>query len=193
MSAQTNMQNLGARKARVGGSRWTTFEYKGTTLALANQVGHTSPEAVAPPVAIQPLDARRPLEVITANAIGMGTLVLEIIELWGFPIWEALGIKSGMLDTSIAQGSSTPTDLADLFNWVASTPSPINVKKYISPPAGARAGKNVIKPYITTYHNTVISDFQDDETISIGTMQIYKNITINYTRYTTDWNGLGKD
>ena len=39
------------------------------------------------------------------------------------------------------------------------------------------------KNYTEQYFNCVISDFTDGETITIGTMQIYKRITINYTHY----------
>ena len=194
---------MAARQFRVGGSRFTTFEWDGQPIAHANQVAHTSPAAVANPVAIQPLDSRRPQEIITANAIGMGTLVLEIIELYGEPIWQELvtlangggsfpkgqGIigQQGNANnnaTASASGNAVSqnngTDLADIFNVVASTPNAITVVKYVSPPAGSKK-----KPYHTTFHNCVISDYQDDETITIGTMQLFKQITINYTHYIT--------
>lgn len=192
---------MAARQFRVGGSRFTTFEWDGAPIAHANQVAHTSPAAVANPVAIQPLDSRRPQEVITANAIGMGTLVLEIIELYGEPVWKELvslakggtkAIPTGLIGqqgpNNVATASTSgnaasqnnATDLADIFNVIASTPNPITVVKYVNPPAGSKK-----KAYFTTFHNCVISDYQDDETIAIGTMQLFKQLTVNYTHYIT--------
>lgn len=183
---------MAARQFRVGGSRWTTFEWDGQPIAHLNQLAHTSPTAVATPVAIQPLDARRPLEVITPNAIGMGTLVLEVVELYGSAIWQELVSLAATVEaqgnitnnsnqatpTAAGESSNNGTDLADIFNAIASTADPISVVKYVQPPQGSK-----VSPYYTHFFNCVISDFQDDETITIGTMQIYKQLTINYTHY----------
>jgi hypothetical protein len=177
-----------ARQFRVGGSKFTAFHWDGHLIAHCNQVAHTTPTPVAEAVPIQPIGARRPLEIITANAIGMGTLVLEIVELYGHAVWEELfSLADAILESTGTDGTrqndhtrneNNHTDLADMFNAVASTPTQINVTKYVYPPAGSKQA-----PYHESYFNCVISNFQDGETITIGSMQIYKQITINYTHY----------
>ena len=177
-----------ARQFRIGGSKFTVFHWGNDLIAHCNQVAHTTPAPVADAVVIQPIDARRPLEIVTANAVGMGTLVLEIVELYGRKIWEELtslatAINSGNGVDGIAQNANTrnennKTDLADIFNAVASSANPISVTKYVYPPAGSKESN-----YTEQYFNCVISNFQDGETITIGTMQLYKYITINYTHY----------
>lgn len=179
-----------ARQFRVGGSKFTVFHWgnPGQLIAHCNQVAHTSPAPVADAVAIQPIDARRPLEIVTANAIGMGTIVLEIVELYGLAVWQELGTLASAItgDTGLdglPQNANTKrennkTDLADIFNAVASSATPISVTKFIYPPAGSKVAN-----YTEQYFNCVISNFQDGETITIGSMQIYKQITVNYTHY----------
>ena len=177
-----------ARQFRIGGSKFTVFHWGNDLIAHCNQVAHTTPAPVADAVAIQPIDARRPLEIVTANAVGMGTLVLEIVELYGFKVWQELSslaaaINGGKGVDGLPQNANTraennKTDLADIFNAVASSANPISVTKYVYPPAGSKQ-----KNYTEQYFNCVISNFQDGETITIGTMQLYKQITVNYTHY----------
>jgi hypothetical protein len=180
--------NVPASQFRVAGSKFTVFYWDGKLIAHCNQLAHTSPAPVADAVAIQPLDARRPLAVITPNAIGMGTLVLEIVELYGLSVWEELQSLATAIKGKAANGNSpitsgnndqnNATDLADIFNAVSAYTQPIQVTKYVYPPAGSNQGQ-----YQENYFNCVISNYQDGETVSIGTMQIYKQITVNYTHY----------
>lgn len=177
-----------ASQFRVAGSKFTVFYWDGKLIAHMNQLAHTSPAPVADAVAIQPLDARRPLAVITPNAIGMGTLVLEIVELYNAPVWQELVTLASVISGKNANGNSpissgnndsnNATDLADIFNAVSTYTKQIVVTKYVYPPSGSNA-----KPFQELYNNCVISDFQDGETVSIGTMQLYKQITVNYTHY----------
>jgi hypothetical protein len=41
-----------------------------------------------------------------------------------------------------------------------------------------------MKPYTEEYHNCVISNVLDGETIEIGSMEVVKQITVNYTYMT---------
>ncbi len=153
----------GVRKFRVGGSNFTLFHWKGTPIARAMQVSHTSPQPVAAAVAIQPLDARRPEEIITPQAIGAGTLVVRIVETWGGRVYD--------------QFVENADDLVDVFNAVASDPEPISVTKFVFPPAGSG-----VNPYHITYKNCVISDVKEGEELEVGTMQLMKDVTIMYTQ-----------
>ena len=177
-----------ASQFRVVGSKFTVFYWDGKLIAHCNQLAHTSPAPVADAVAIQPIDARRPLAVITPNAIGMGTLVLEIVELYGLSVWEELesladnvkgkNANSGSPITAGNNDQNNATDLADIFNAMSATTTPITVTKYVYPPSGSNQDQ-----YQENYFNCVISNYQDGETVTIGSMQVYKQITINYTHY----------
>ena len=69
----------------------------------------------------------------------------------------------------------------EVFYRVANTPNPIYVSKVIKPP---RIRGKVMPPYTFTYHNCVITDIGDGETIEVGTMEVLKTITIQYTHTT---------
>jgi hypothetical protein len=154
-------------RVRVGGSAFTVFHWRGRPIAFARQIAHTSPEPVGPgPVAIQPMDARRPVQVITPAASGMGTLTLELYELYGAQIWERLAGLAGTVD------------LVEIFMRVSAMADPIHMTKVIQPPVlqGVQ-----IPAYTETYHNCVITNVLNGETIEIGTMEVLKQITVAYT------------
>lgn len=175
-------QPSGARKFRVGGSGFTVFKWqplKGDSkvIAFARQVSHTSPAPVGPgPVPIQPLDARRPVEIITPAAISMGELVLELYELYNQRVWEQLSIIANS------------RDLAQIFRKVANTGHEINLVKVIKPPKGvSKSGTNAspqASHYQEVYHNAVITNVLDGEVIDVGTMEVLKQISVGYTHVT---------
>jgi hypothetical protein len=157
-------------RVRVGGSGFTTFRWRGQVIAFARQISHTSPTAVGPgAVPIQPMDAPKPLQIITPAASGMGTLVLELYELYGAQVWERLA------------GLEQTIDLVDIFRTQAAEATPITVTKFIKPP-NLGTGKN--EYYTEEYHNCVVTNVADGETIEIGTMEVLKQVTIGYTHLT---------
>ena len=158
----------GVRQFRVGGSGFTVFRWRNQPVAFCRQVAHTSPPPVGPgAVPIHPLDEPHPLEIITPAAVSMGQLTLEIYELYGRKVWD---------DLSILAGSN---DLQVIFRRVADTATPIDLVKYVRPPAGSR-----VSQYFETYHNSVITNVLDGETIEVGTMEVLKQVTVGYTRMT---------
>lgn len=157
-------------RVRVGGSGFTIFHWRGKPLAFARQVAHTAPEPVAAPAAIQPMDARRPIQVITPAAAGMGTLTLELYDLYGAQVWERLA------------GLAGTTDLVDIFMRVSALADPIHMTKVIQPPTlqGIDFGASG-SFYTETYNNCVITNVVNGETIEIATMEVSKQITVAYT------------
>ena len=77
-------------KTRVGGSGYTVMSWQGQQLAWLQTLNDTAPTAVAPAQAIQPIDEKHPVEIITAQAVGAGTLQLTFFELWNGPVWAQL-------------------------------------------------------------------------------------------------------
>lgn len=166
-------------RVRVGGSGFTVFHWRNQPLAFARQVAHTSPAPVGPgPVPIQPMDAPYPVQVITPAAAGMGSLTLELYELYGAQVWERLGTTAAQATGGDFNGA---VDIVNIFRTQAALRDPIHVVKYIKPPV--LRGRQM-PAYTEEYHNVVITNVLDGETIEVGTMEVLKQITIGYTHMT---------
>lgn len=170
------------------------FTWQGQVIAFAQQISHTSPQGVAQPSAIQPMDEPYPVQVVTPAASGMGTLVLRLYELYGQQVWERLGAEFGV-QSDFERGFNSGTDsallkdaidLVDIFIRIAEAPDAINVVKYIKPP---KLRNKTMKPYTEEYHNCVITNAQDGEEVNVGTLEVVKDITVAYTHMTRG--GLG--
>ena len=149
-------------QTRVAGSGWTSISWQGTTLAWAQTVQDTAPAPVAAAQAIQPLDQEHPVEIVTARAVGAGTLRLTLFELWNGPVWQQL------------PGLSTAKTLLDVLKTQV-TLGNVSCRKTIRLPSGGFRVK--------VYYNCVITDADDGETINIGTLVLPKNVTMMYTYY----------
>jgi hypothetical protein len=181
---------IGAKnRVRIAGSGFTVFTWENKPVLFARQISHTSPTPVAPTREIHPLDEPYPVELITAQAAGMGQLTLELFELYGAQVWERLasylggdpaGTASLNRDSVIGKGDG-PVDIVGIFNAVSNSPNPIRIIKYIKPP---QIRGKTMKPYTEEYHNCVISQVEDGEQIEVGKLEIVKNVIVNYTYMT---------
>lgn len=175
------------RNFRVGGSGFTSFWWMGQPIAFAQAVANQSPQPVAAPVAIQPLDQEYPMQILVPAAIGPGTLQVQLFELYGSKVWDTI-----MTITDSTSGVGTAgqlpqyNDLAQVFLRLSALGTPINASKIVYPPnAGIRGGPKV-RHFAELYHNCMITDIRDDENIQIGTMEVVKNMTIQYTQMTRE-------
>lgn len=198
--------NTSQNRIRVGGI-FTLFTFGGQPITFCQQVSHTSPQPVAGPDPIQPMDEPYPIEIVTPAAAGMGTLTLNMFELFGSggaasKVWDRLGAGVGTpsqpfgtpgvgdVSTNLAglTASSNPfyglVDIVDIFITQASLdPSKMQIVKYVRPlplPGQTTAPQ----PYTEEYVGCVITNVADNETIEVGTLEILKQITVNY-RYMT--------
>jgi len=137
--------------------------YQNQRLAYLQTVQDTPPTPVATAQAVQPIDESVPLEIVTAMAVGVGTLRCSFYELWNFPVWSAL------------PGLSGTYNLLDVLKRQV-TLGTITMQKIIKSPSGIMRAR--------IYHNVVITDIDEGENISIGTMTIPKTLTFQYC-YTT--------
>jgi hypothetical protein len=107
--------------------------------------------------------------LITPLAATMGTIELELTDLFGEKVWERLKFLTDS------------TDIVDIYEKVAvqnAGDTPIFIAKVITP-KGNRG------PILReNYHNCVVSAVQDDETIQVGTMEVLKRLTLNFTHST---------
>lgn len=159
------------QRARVGGSGFTIFTFDNKPLAFAQQVSHTSARPVGPgPTPIQPMDERYPVQIITPQALGLGSITLNIFELYKGKVWDSLGSR-GLLDGAV--------DLVDVFIRIAELPAgSVGMTKVIKPPSVQGQDNS---PYTEEYHGCVVTDVADNETIEVGTMEILKQLTVAYT------------
>jgi hypothetical protein len=165
-------RNITNARTRVGGSGFTAFFWRSEPIGFCRQIAHTAPTPVGPgPTPIHPLDEPYPFEIVTPAAQTIGTLSLELYELYNQKVWDQLSLIAGSID------------LVNIFIEVAAQAEPITVVKVITPPT-IRGVTPV--PYSERFHNCVITNVEDGETIEVGTMEVTKRLTIAYTQMTRD-------
>lgn len=148
-----------ASNTRVAGSGFTTMMWNGSRMAYLQVMQEVPPSPVATAQAVQPIDSPTPLEIVTAMAVGVGTLRCTFYELWNEPVWAALPGLEGtinllqVLQRQISLGAVT-------------------MQKIIQSPQGTMRSK--------VYHNVVITDIDEGETVNIGTMTLPKTMTFQY-------------
>jgi hypothetical protein len=153
-------------QVRVVGSSFSTFSYKGVPIAFLEGVEDSGQRAFSDAGQayqfIHPLGYSHPIEIATSRVLAGGTLNLTIRELWNQNIWEHL---SGLAGTR---------NIVDVFAALAADPAYVTCQTIIQPPGGARArGKN--------YHNCVVVDIADNDTITVGALAVAKGIVVAYT------------
>lgn len=158
---------------RVVGSGYTTFLYQGTPIAFCEGVEDSGQRAFSdlgqPYQFIQPLGAEYPVEIATSRVLAGGTLMLTIRELWKAPVWWQLAGLAGTLN------------IVDVFKALARNPSYVTCQTIIKPP-GTENNSSAWRGKI--YHNVVVVDINDGDTITVGALAVTKGITLAYTHST---------
>lgn len=152
------------QRARVLGSNFTTFRYAGQSIAYLEMVNDSGQAPVAPHQFVHPLGYRHPTEIVTARAIGGGTLQLSIREIWHQEVWQQMA------------GLAGSNDILEVFEALSRQANYVTCTKIITPPDGRKYGK--------TYHQCTIVDVPDGETFDITTLSAPKTLTVAYTHTT---------
>src|SRR3954466_1303293 len=156
-------------RGRVGGSGFTAFYWDSQPIGFCRELAHTSGTPVGPgPTPLQPLDEPYPIDILTPAAMTIGTLSLELYELYNHKVWDQLRWISGELD------------LVNVFLAMAEH-GPVQIVKVVRSPVLAGA---VRREYADIFHGCVITNVEDGERIEIGTMEITKRLTVAYTKTT---------
>lgn len=153
-------------KVRVVGSGFTTFSYRGHPIAFLEGIEDSGQRAFSDAGQgyqfIHPLGYQHPVEIATSRVLAGGTLNLTIRELWNAFVWEQL---FGLAGTS---------NIVDVFRVLARNPSYVTCQMIIRPPGNQRPrGKN--------YHNCVVVDISDNDTVTVGALAVTKGIVVAYT------------
>ncbi len=146
-------------KVRVAGSGFTTMLFQNQRLAYLQVMQDTPPTPVATAQAIQPIDESVPLEIVTAMAVGVGTLRCTFYELWNEPVWSKLPGLEGTFN------------LLDVLKRQVTLGS-ITMQKIIRSPSGIMRAR--------VYHNVVVTDIDEGENVNIGSMTLPKTLTFQY-------------
>lgn len=151
-------------KTRIGGSGFTAMTWRGTKLAYLQTLQDTPPQPVAGAQVVQPIDSETPIEIVTAQAVGAGSLRLTFYELWNQPVWSTLPGLEGT--NNLLEVLKRQVQLGE-----------VTCRKLIRSPSGITRAR--------VYHGCVITDIDEGEQINIGTMTLPKTITLQYIRTTT--------
>ena len=163
--------NANTRPA-IGGGGVTVMKWDGQIVGFCNGVVVTYPTAVSPEVTVQPLDAVRPVEIITSVAIGGGTIAFTLTSLYNQQIWDRLVNIAGT------------NDLADIFQIVREVyqtgkGNGFTVQRIIYPPVG-----NSAPAYSEEFLGCVVTQVADGLTINTQTMLMDKQMTVAFAKMT---------
>lgn len=150
-------------KTRVGGSGFTTMTWRGQRLAYLQTLQDTPPQPVAGAQVVQAIDDESPQEIVTSLAVGAGSLRLTFYELWNEPVWSTL---PGL------EGTNTLLDVLKRQVQMGE----VTCRKLIKSPSG------IIRARV--FHGCVLTDIDEGEQITIGTMTLPKTITMQYVKTT---------
>lgn len=180
-------------RARVGGSGNTVFKWLDQPIAMAQQISHRSPTPVGPGTTpIHPMDEPHPVELVTPIAATMGEITLQFYDIFNQKMWDRL------------KGLTGAVDIVSIFRAIAKNGPGIYMQQVITAPSfgpgetnpftgsntnssrrlGTKTNSGSNVQQTLTYHNCVISQVLDSETIEVGTMEVLKQVVVNYTHST---------
>ena len=152
-------------QSRVVGSGFSVLRWQGQRILYLDSVTDSGQSPVAPVQGIQPLDEEYPIEFAVPRAMGAGSLSLSIRETWNKPVWQHL------------KGFETANNLLDVWKAMAAMKGTITCQTIIKPPQGSYWR-------LKTYHNVVISNIEDQDSIAIASMTVTREIACFYTHAT---------
>jgi len=165
-------------RARQTGSAFTAWKFSTPAntdgLILCQEVSHRSPTPIAGAVEVHPINYLRPTEIIVPRAIQHGEIVLNIIESFSKSIYDQIGLN---------YGTTKINDLADLFNWMMTSPSAVDrngskielirVIRDVNPDGAFRMKK---------FEGARIVDVREDETTRVDTTINPLQVVVWYTK-----------
>lgn len=183
--------------ARLHGSGYTVIFFGGPSgapvpITFAQMINETTPTLVGDGFhAIQPIDWSRPAEIMTAMAMGHGTIDIDLIENWSEQAWNRLGPALASLGGSARGGTANDTIL-DIVRAISDAPGGIYVTKLINTPFNS--GERTVAPHRRAVHYMgakIVTVMDGDQNIDITTMEQTKRITFAYTHRIFQRNRVG--
>lgn len=150
-------------------------------ISFCQMINETPPELVADYRPIQPIDWERPAEIMTAMAMGAGTIELDFFETWSEQAWNRLGGGLSELGGEARGGSASDTIL-DIVRAVSNAQGGIYVSKLINTPT--MSGETTVDHHrrAVLYMGAKIVRVADgDSNLAVDTMEQPKRVTFAYT------------
>lgn len=171
-------------RSRLLGSGYTMIFFGGPQRAIpisfVQMYNETTPRLVSDARPIQPIDWAWPAEIMTAKAMGEGTIEVDFIETWSEQAWNRLGTALAELGGKARGGSASDTIL-DVVRAIDNSQDQIYVAKMIATPA--TSSEEITHSRRTVmYMGAKITDIQDgDQNVDVTTMEQTKRVTFMYT------------
>jgi hypothetical protein len=174
-----------ATRTRLLGSGMTVVFFGGPDghipLGFCQMINETPPELVAQYRPIQPIDWEHPAEIMTAMAMGAGTVDLDFYENWSEQAWNRL---EGGLNTlgGIARGRGASDTILDIVRAVSDAQGGIYLSKLIKTPRNS--GETTVDHHrrAVLYMGAKIVRVADGDTnVAVDTMEQPKRVTFAYT------------
>jgi hypothetical protein len=157
-------------QVRVTGSGYTTFNYAGKPIAWLENFRDSGQTPMGQAYeAITPIGKLRPEEIVTQRVLSEGRLTMSIREVWNVPVWQSL------------PGLANTHDIGQVFDALRRAASSVTAQLLIKPPGQEN---NPSRWRGKIYHNVVISEIDDSETITTGGLSVLRDITAVYTHTT---------
>lgn len=158
-------------KLRVVGSGFTTLDYDGIPIAWLESFQDSGQRPIVDPQPITPIGDTFPREIVSARALGAGTLGITIRELWNSWAWQQLGSPD---PTNPSGPLASSYNILDVYQALSASAKALQVTMLIKPPTSQTwRGKAFLGCWIT--------DINDGEQVSIAELSIARNITLMYT------------
>ncbi len=178
-------------RTRLLGSGRTVVFFGGPSghvpLAFTQMINETPPTLVADYVPIQPIDWEHPAEIMTAMAMGAGTIDLDFYETWSEQAWNRLG--GGLADAGtqlglggVARGQSANDTILDIVRSIASATGGIYVSKLINtPPQSGETTVPAMKRAVLYMGAKIVTVADGDTNLTVETMEQPRRVTFAYT------------
>jgi len=174
-----------ATRTRLLGSGMTVVFFGGPDghipISFCQMINETPPELVADYRPIQPIDWEHPAEIMTAMAIGAGTIDLDFYESWSEQAWNRL---AGGLNTlgGRARNQNASDTILDIVRAQSNARGGIYVSKLINTPRSS--GETTVDHHrrAVLYMGAKIVRVADgDSNLAVDTMEQPKRVTFAYT------------
>ncbi len=172
-------------RTRLLGSGRTVVFFGGPTghipLVFTQMINETPPTLVADYVPIHPIDWEHPAEIMTAMAMGAGTIDLDFYETWSEQAWNRLGGGLAGL-AGQARGGTASDTILDIVRAIANARGGIYVSKLINTPA--QSGETTVDHHrrAVLYMGAKIVTVADGDTnLTVDTMEQPRRVTFAYT------------
>lgn len=181
--------------ARTTGQGYTTLYFGGPgdsiPIAFMRVFTEQPPKLVADPVPVHPLDFEHPAEIMTAKAIGEGTITVDFIESWSEQAWNRLAPALSTLGGK-ARGGTNPSDnILDIVRAVDNAQGEIYLSKLINTPQHTTE-RNSRNQRAVLYMGAKIVDVGDGDTdVAVNSMDQMVQVTFMYTHRLYQYRPIG--